>query len=97
MVTKKQHPKWKVYTAAGKLAGAVHETECAAALAAYLGKGATVRFSRLKKDTVWIEGEENKVPSPAGVVPAELIRRHKEACKKVGRVMSQRAAELAGA
>lgn len=49
-------PNWKIYDAAGKYQAACKEPEAAAALVAFYGEGATVRYEHRHK--VWREGAE---------------------------------------
>lgn len=49
-------PKWKVYTVYGEYMGSCKEPEAAAALVAFYGTGATIRYDH--KRVVWTEGQE---------------------------------------
>lgn len=49
-------PNYKVYSPAGEYEASCKHVESAAALVAFLGDGATIRY--LHKRTVWTEGKE---------------------------------------
>jgi len=53
-------PFWKVYDAEGNYEAACKTPESAAALVAFLGDKATIRFDHSKKCVVWTEGADGQ-------------------------------------
>jgi hypothetical protein len=50
-------PQWKVYTSEGKYEAATKAPETAAAVVAFLGDGATIRYGHSTRFIVWREGD----------------------------------------
>lgn len=56
-------PEWKVFGPSGDYRAACKHIEDAAALVAFLGSGASIRFSHQKRHAVWTEGAESQSAS----------------------------------
>jgi hypothetical protein len=53
-------PPWKVFSLCGEYMASCRRPEDAAAIAARLGPGASVRHGHARNNTVWLEGSEGQ-------------------------------------